>query len=93
MTDECHGEDPPKLAKLEQDDKEQWCFGGWRVAMIINAFERQQEIKELYHDDAYTILSLYMRVVGIKISDICYFGEKDHILQMDCDGKKVHTLE
>lgn len=26
--------------------------------MIINAFERQQEIKELYQDDAYTILHI-----------------------------------
>ena len=30
----------------------------WCVAMIINAFERQQEIKELYQDDAYTILHI-----------------------------------
>ena len=54
MTDECHGEDPPKYRTRQRTMMMLW----WCVAMIINAFERQQEIKELYQDDAYTILHI-----------------------------------
>ena len=54
VTDEYHGEDPPKNRTRQRTMMMPW----WCVAMIINAFERQQEIKELYQDDAYTILHI-----------------------------------
>ena len=61
MTDECHGEDPPKNRTRQRTMMMPW----WCVAMIINAFERQQEIKELYQDDAYTIHIIHEQIITV----------------------------